>query len=190
VSAESLKFLRKVYEWPMLDISELNPRLYDCIRNLNISHCKRTQIVHLVRYMLACSSAECDHFWRMMTTNWHVFQHVHHYSMKELEGVRDGSYLLEMQRIVTFGADHVSKCRQCAPRGFICEICKLESDILYPFDVVKTSTCDRCHNVYHKTCWSPDTPCVRCIRRFERRRHSSINSVELVLFSHPDDTKI
>ena len=42
----------------------------------------RLQLVHLVRYMLACTSADSDVFWRMMNTRWHVFQHMHHYSIK------------------------------------------------------------------------------------------------------------
>jgi len=38
--------------------------------------------MHLVRYMLACTSVDSDLFWRMMNTRWHVFQHIHHYSVK------------------------------------------------------------------------------------------------------------
>jgi len=60
--------------------------------------------------------------------------------LQELVGVNDGSYLMDLQRIVAFGVQHVTTCRQCSPRGFICEVCNLESDILYPFDISRTDT--------------------------------------------------
>jgi len=47
----------------------------------------RLQIVHLVRYMLACTSADSNLFWKMMNTRWHVFQHIHHYSVKVINSV-------------------------------------------------------------------------------------------------------
>jgi len=56
----------------------LNAFLYE----VSVLQTLRLQIVHLVRYMLACTSVDSNLFWRMMNTRWHVFQHTHHYSIK------------------------------------------------------------------------------------------------------------
>jgi len=49
--------------------------------------------------------------------------------------------------------------------------------------------CNDCLNVYHKKCWLPDAewPCVRCMRRSQRQRRDSVNPIDQVLFSFPDD---
>lgn len=56
---------------------------------------------------------------------------------KELEGVRDGSYLMELREIVHIGTEHIKKCTRCTACGYICEICKSD-DVIYPYDLETT----------------------------------------------------
>jgi hypothetical protein len=42
----------------------------------------RVQISHIVRYMLACTSKDGQKFWKLMNTRFHIFQHLHLYSVK------------------------------------------------------------------------------------------------------------
>jgi hypothetical protein len=37
--------------------------------------------------------------------------------------------------------DHVLTCSLCYVKGFICEICKNEKHIIFPFDIQTTSVC-------------------------------------------------
>ena len=60
--------------------------------------------------------------------------------LQELQQVKDGSYISELQRIVAFGSGHVVKCDHCSACGFVCEICNDASDVIYPFDVANTAT--------------------------------------------------
>ena len=45
VSNESWEFLRKSHEWPMIDVSQLNPELYDQIEHLDTSRVSKQLLV-------------------------------------------------------------------------------------------------------------------------------------------------
>ena len=45
VSNESWEFLRKSHEWPMIDVNQLNPDLYDQIEHLDTSRVREQQLL-------------------------------------------------------------------------------------------------------------------------------------------------
>jgi len=59
--------------------------------------------------------------------------------VQELEGVKDGSNLMELRKIVKLGVSHIKKCERCLSCGFICEVCHSD-DVIFPYDVEHTTS--------------------------------------------------
>ena len=77
VSNESWEFLRKSHEWPMIDVSQLNPDLYEQIENLKTSRVRVTvsqmwDVVCLLHKpsLVSCTTYTCIEFDRTLLTAW------------------------------------------------------------------------------------------------------------------------
>jgi len=46
-----------------------------------------------------------------------------------------------LEQIVVILREHVLTCSLCYAKGFICEICMKEKDIIFPFELESTSVC-------------------------------------------------
>ncbi len=46
-----------------------------------------------------------------------------------------------LEQIVAILREHVLTCSLCYAKGFICEICMKEKDIIFPFELESTSVC-------------------------------------------------
>ena len=48
VSNESREFLRKSHEWPLIDVSQLNPNLYEQVERLKTSRVCRSRLLLVI----------------------------------------------------------------------------------------------------------------------------------------------
>ena len=100
-----------------------------------------------------------------------MLEHLHQYSLADLQEIASGRLVRQLRAAVLFGTTHVLRqCDVCAPRGFICELCDNDADVLYPFQLGISYTCSACYSVYHRACSQRMAQCPRCERRSARQR--------------------
>ncbi|XP_034092280.1 run domain Beclin-1-interacting and cysteine-rich domain-containing protein-like [Gymnodraco acuticeps] len=68
--------------------------------------------------------------------------------------------------------------RLCQAKGFVCEFCGNEKDIIFPFQLNKCQHCEECHACYHRNCFRTGKDCPRCQRLAERRERLARKNME------------
>jgi hypothetical protein len=71
------------------------------------------------------------------------------YSLQDLFKTKSGDLFRVLEPIVINLREHVFRCSLCYAKGFICEICMKEKEIIFPFELESTSVC-RGLNFYFK----------------------------------------
>jgi len=71
----------------------------------------------------------------------------------QMVAVRSGQYLARLETLLQHCVTHVLGCPLCTAKGFICEICNRDDDVLFPFQLHKTVQCRNCNTVYHRQCF-------------------------------------
>ncbi|KAI4901555.1 hypothetical protein NFI96_000327 [Prochilodus magdalenae] len=66
----------------------------------------------------------------------------------------------------------------CQAKGFVCEFCGNDKDIIFPYELNKCQRCEECNACYHKTCFKSDRECPRCQRLAERRERMARKNME------------
>nr|XP_028587749.1 run domain Beclin-1-interacting and cysteine-rich domain-containing protein [Podarcis muralis] len=74
----------------------------------------------------------------------------------------------------------------CQAKGFICEFCQNEEDILFPFELNKCRTCEECRACYHKVCFRSG-PCPKCERLQARRELLAKQSMEADISDYEEE---
>lgn len=74
----------------------------------------------------------------------------------------------------------------CQAKGFICEFCQNEDDIIFPFELHKCRTCEECKACYHKACFKSGS-CPRCERLQARRELLAKQSLESYLSDYEEE---
>ncbi|XP_034042390.1 pleckstrin homology domain-containing family M member 3 [Thalassophryne amazonica] len=179
VSKQAKEFLEFVYEEPLLDIQQLNPCLYEHCEALSTVLRLRQQLQSLRAYLFSCRATVAEDLRRRIFPREYLLQHVHLYSMADLQQVIDGKLAPFLSKVIKFASSHVFSCSLCREKGFICELCH-NSQIIYPFQESATKRCEACGAVFHAECRQKAQPCPRCVRReLHHKRPSS--------FWSPDD---
>ncbi|CAM9363417.1 unnamed protein product [Lampetra planeri] len=164
VAKQAKEFLEYIAEEPLLDVSEVNPKLYKHVAELASLRTMRQQLKSLRAYLFTCRSIVADELRRRVLPREYLLAHMHLYSITDLQQVIDGRFAPFLAKTIKFASDHVYSCGLCSQKGFICEICN-SSEIIYPFEVSSTTRCDRCQAVFHKACKGSTVPCPKCVRR-------------------------
>ena len=60
-------------------------------------------------------------------------------ALLQLYELRYGHLLKHLMQMVETGIAHVKDCPLCKAKGFICELCNQDSDILFPFELHKVA---------------------------------------------------
>lgn len=179
VSKQAKEFLEFVYEEPLLDVQRLNPCLYDHCEPLSSVLRLRQQLQSLRAYLFNCRAAVAEDLRRRISPREYLLQHIHLYSLADLQQVIDGKLAPFLSKVIKFASAHVFSCSLCREKGFICELCQ-SGQMLYPFQENTTKRCDSCGAVFHSECRQKAQPCPRCVRReLHHKRPSS--------FWSPDD---
>ncbi|KAJ4933393.1 hypothetical protein JOQ06_030224 [Pogonophryne albipinna] len=179
VSKQAKEFLEFVYEEPLLDVQQLNPCLYEHCEPLSTVLRLRQQLQSLRAYLFSCRATIAEDLRRRIFPRDYLLQHIHLYSMADLQQVIDGKLAPFLSKVIKFASSHVFSCSLCREKGFICELCHNEQ-VIYPFQENATRRCEGCGAVFHTECRQKAQPCPRCVHReLHHKRPSS--------FWSPDD---
>uniref|UniRef100_A0A672YIT3 Rubicon autophagy regulator n=1 Tax=Sphaeramia orbicularis TaxID=375764 RepID=A0A672YIT3_9TELE len=100
------------------------------------------------------------------------------FSLNDLSAVRNGELAPRMRELLKTGTMHVAGCVLCQAKGFVCEFCGNDKDIIFPFQLNKCQRCEECHAGYHRGCFSAGRDCPRCRRLAERRERMARKNME------------
>lgn len=164
VSKQAKEFLEFVYEEPLLDVQQLNPCLYEHCEPLSTVLRLRQQLQSLRAYLFSCRATVAEDLRRRIFPREYLLQHIHLYSVADLQQVIDGKLAPFLSKVIKFASSHVFSCSLCREKGFICELCH-NGQVLYPFQESTTKRCDGCGAVFHAECRLKAQPCPRCVRR-------------------------
>ncbi|XP_072542715.1 pleckstrin homology domain-containing family M member 3 isoform X2 [Salminus brasiliensis] len=172
VSKQAKEFLEFIYEEPLLDVQQLNPCLYEHSEPLAAVLKLRQQLQSLRAYLFNCRATVAEDLRRRIFPREYLLQHIHLYSLADLQQVIDGKLAPFLSKVIKFASSHVYSCSLCREKGFICELCH-NGQILYPFQENATKRCEGCGAVFHTECRMRAQPCPRCVRRELHKKPSS-----------------
>lgn len=168
VCSANFQWLSAISHQPLINLRTVNPELYRHIDDLAELQMLRTQLLYVRAYLFTCRSDAGQKLRKLVWPREHLYEHVHLYSIFDLQLVASGQLVPRVRQAVTFGRDHISHCEVCSARGFHCELCT-DNEVIYPFQLGSTYTCGACRGVYHSTCTRGWKECPRCLRRAARR---------------------
>lgn len=179
VSKFAYELLDHMYDDPLFNIMDINNGLFKKSRHLDQTRDCRIKMFFLKDFIKTCRNAaslqeEIEQYPS------HMFPEPHVYSIGDIVEVKNGEMVKKLQQLLMKCVNHVMQCVLCQAKGFICETCNNETDIIFPFQIAKVSTCNACGACFHKRCFTPGE-CSRCARIEERKRRR--DSQKLVLSS-------
>ncbi|GIX85184.1 run domain Beclin-1-interacting and cysteine-rich domain-containing protein [Caerostris darwini] len=167
VSKFAWGLLDQINYHPLINIEDINSNLYKKVRQLE--HCRilRTQLFYLKNFMTTCRKAKNIQDF-LASESYHILHQPHVYSLSDLVQVKSGELARHLRHLINPCVEHVKQCILCQAKGFICEICGKEKDIIFPFQLDKVVLCQVCGCCFHKKCFK-NVKCPRCERIAKRR---------------------
>ncbi|KFV06631.1 Run domain Beclin-1 interacting and cysteine-rich containing protein, partial [Tauraco erythrolophus] len=185
VSNFSKDLLSKIWSDPLFNVQDINPALYRKVKSLNQVWLLRIQLFHMKNMFKTCRLAK-DLLDSFDAVPGHLTEDLHLYSLSDLSATKKGDLVPRLMELLKAGSLHVEKCMLCQAKGFICEFCQNESDIIFPFELNKCRTCEECKACYHKSCFK-STRCPRCERLQARRELLAKQSMESYVSDYEDE---
>lgn len=176
VSNFAYDFLKRIYTEPIFNLHDLNSKLFETSNKLRIVNGLRWALFSLRYYILTCRFAdEKGHQKLLRQLPSHIYENPYMYSMDDIIRTKSRELHRTFEPIVNALREHVITCAElCYAKGFICEICQNEKDIIFPFDISTTSVCSICQSCFHIQCHrSQKFACPKC----QRARHRNSISV-------------
>ncbi|XP_046405631.1 uncharacterized protein LOC124170748 isoform X2 [Ischnura elegans] len=167
VSRSAAAFLNEIQHQPLLDLKVLNPTLYNAVDDMARLQTMRIQLNLLRAYLFTCREPIIEELQKRVWPRSYLYEHVHLYSVLDLQQIPTGALAHFLQQVVTFARNHVLSCWLCSQKAFICEMCK-NPKVIYPFDTDSTYRCGHCNAVFHSSCLDSSRPCPKCDRRKRR----------------------
>lgn len=181
VSRHASAFLSEIHNHPVFNVKLLNPRLYLLVDQMTQVHYMRMKLNFIKFYLLSCKTT-ANYLQVELWPREYLYDCLHLYSLLDLKEIRAGKLQILLEHVIGFGVKHISSCTLCKMKGHICEFCK-DSEVLFPFDLVKTHTCRVCRATFHKACYKGE--CPKCCRIQKRKSASN-----LALDDHEDCVEI
>uniref|UniRef100_A0A8C4XUJ4 Rubicon autophagy regulator n=1 Tax=Falco tinnunculus TaxID=100819 RepID=A0A8C4XUJ4_FALTI len=185
VSNFSKDLLSKIWSDPLFNVQDINPALYRKVKSLNQVWLLRIQLFHMKNMFKTCRLAK-DLLDAFDAVPGHLTEDLHLYSLSDLSATKKGDLVPRLTELLKAGSLHVEKCMLCQAKGFICEFCQNEGDIIFPFELNKCKTCEECKACYHKSCFK-STCCPRCERLQARRELLAKQSMESYISDYEDE---
>uniref|UniRef100_A0A8B9VP87 Rubicon autophagy regulator n=1 Tax=Anas zonorhyncha TaxID=75864 RepID=A0A8B9VP87_9AVES len=185
VSNFSKDLLSKIWSDPLFNVQDINPALYRKVKSLNQVWMLRIQLFHMKNMFKTCRLAK-DLLDSFDAVPGHLTEDLHLYSLSDLSATKRGDLVPRLTELLKAGSLHVEKCMLCQAKGFICEFCQNEDDIIFPFELHKCRTCEECKACYHKSCFK-STHCPRCERLQARRELLAKQSMESYVSDYEDE---
>ncbi|NXA67019.1 RUBIC protein, partial [Mohoua ochrocephala] len=185
VSNFSKDLLSKIWSDPLFNMQAINPALYQKVKALNQVRLLRIQLFHMKNMFKTCRLAK-DLLDSFDTVPGHLTEDLHLYSLSDFSAIKKGDLMPCLTELLKAGSLHIDKCMLCQAKGFICEFCQNEDDIIFPFELNKCRTCEECKACYHKSCFK-STRCPRCERLQARRELMAKQSMESYISDYEDE---
>ncbi|XP_050758326.1 run domain Beclin-1-interacting and cysteine-rich domain-containing protein isoform X3 [Gymnogyps californianus] len=185
VSNFSKDLLSKIWSDPLFNVQDINPALYRKVKSLNQVWLLRIQLFHMKNMFKTCRLAK-DLLDSFDAVPGHLTEDLHLYSLSDLSATKKGDLVPRLTELLKAGSLHVEKCMLCQAKGFICEFCQNDGDIIFPFELNKCRTCEECKACYHKSCFK-STCCPRCKRLQARRELLAKQSMESYVSDYEDE---
>ncbi|NXI83203.1 RUBIC protein, partial [Rhipidura dahli] len=185
VSNFSKDLLSKIWSDPLFNVQAINPALYQKVKALNQVRLLRIQLFHMKNMFKTCRLAK-DLLDSFDTVPGHLTEDLHLYSLSDFSAIKKGDLMPRLTELLKAGSLHIDKCMLCQAKGFICEFCQNEDDIIFPFELNKCRTCEECKACYHKSCFK-STRCPRCERLQARRELMAKQSMESYISDYEDE---
>uniref|UniRef100_A0A3B3YVC6 RUN domain-containing protein n=1 Tax=Poecilia mexicana TaxID=48701 RepID=A0A3B3YVC6_9TELE len=177
VSNFARDLLSKISGDPLFNPSDINNGLYKKIKSLESVRVLRVQLFHMKNLFKTCRLARgvLDQF---DSVPGHLTEDLHLFSLNDLTAVRNGELAPRLKELLKLGTMHVAGCVLCQAKGFVCEFCNNDKDIIFPFQLSKCQRCEECHACYHQSCFRTGKDCPRCRRLAERRERMARRNME------------
>ncbi|RLW00633.1 hypothetical protein DV515_00008689 [Chloebia gouldiae] len=185
VSNFSKDLLSKIWSDPLFNVQDINPALYQKVKALNQVRLLRIQLFHMKNMFKTCRLAK-DLLDSFDTVPGHLTEDLHLYSLSDFSAIKKGDLMPCLTELLKAGSLHIDKCMLCQAKGFICEFCQKEDDIIFPFELNKCRMCEECKACYHKSCFR-STRCPRCERLQARRELLDKQSMESYISDCEDE---
>lgn len=169
VSKRSIAFLQDIEDQALIDISDVNNKLYEHVKEMEDIQKLREQLFYLKAYMFTCKQSIAEDFRKSLWPKEYMYESIHRYSFGDLLQVPSGQLLQSLKKTIKFATKHVYDCGLCSQKGFICEICH-NHKVIYPFEIELTCRCLQCKSVFHKACKTESQHCPKCQRRQNRKK--------------------
>ncbi|XP_048860373.1 run domain Beclin-1-interacting and cysteine-rich domain-containing protein-like isoform X1 [Brienomyrus brachyistius] len=169
--------LAKIAGDPLFNLKDINFSLYKKVKTLDAVRLLRVQLYHMKNLFKTCRMAKglLELFDGIPC---HLTEDLHLFSINDLSAVRRGELAPKLRELLRLGNMHVAVCVLCQAKGFVCEFCGNEKDIIFPFQLNKRLRCEECKTCYHRDCFSGGTECPKCRRLSERRERLARNNME------------
>ncbi|KAK7889361.1 hypothetical protein WMY93_024921 [Mugilogobius chulae] len=177
VSNFARDLLSKIAGDPLFNPNDINSGLYKKIKALETVRVLRVQLLHMKNLFKTCRFAK-EVLEQFDTLPGHLTEDHHLFSLNDLTAVRNGELAPRLKELLKLGTRHVASCVLCQAKGFVCEFCSNEKDIIFPFQLSKCQRCEECHACYHRNCFKPGKECPRCQRLAERRERMARKNME------------
>ncbi|XP_028259235.1 run domain Beclin-1-interacting and cysteine-rich domain-containing protein isoform X2 [Parambassis ranga] len=177
VSNFARDLLSKIAGDPLFNPNDINSGLYKKVKALEAVRVLRVQLFHMKNLLKTCRFAKevLDQFGSLPG---HLTEDLHLFSLSDLTAVRNGDLAPRMKELLKLGTMHVAGCVLCQAKGFVCEFCGNDKDIIFPFQLNKCQRCEECHACYHRSCFRTGKDCPRCQRLAERRERMTRKNME------------
>ncbi|XP_031715454.1 run domain Beclin-1-interacting and cysteine-rich domain-containing protein isoform X2 [Anarrhichthys ocellatus] len=177
VSNFARDLLSKIAGDPLFNPNDINSGLYKKVKALEAVRVLRVQLFHMKNLFKTCRFAKevLDQFDSLPG---HLTDDLHLFSLSDLAAVRNGDLAPRMKELLKLGTMHVAGCVLCQAKGFVCEFCSNDKDIIFPFQLNKCQRCEECHACYHSSCFRTGKGCPRCRRLAERRERMARKNME------------
>ncbi|XP_018618225.2 run domain Beclin-1-interacting and cysteine-rich domain-containing protein-like isoform X2 [Scleropages formosus] len=141
VSNFARDLLGKIAGDPLFNLKDINGGLYKKVKALETVRLLRVQLYHMKNMFKTCRLADglLDQFDCVPA---HLTEDLHLFSLNDFKAARSGELTAKLRELLRLGSTHVAGCVLCQGKGFVCEFCGIEKDVIFPFQLNKCRRCE------------------------------------------------
>ncbi|XP_012286719.1 differentially expressed in FDCP 8 homolog isoform X2 [Orussus abietinus] len=189
VCRAAAQLLALLEERPVLQLEQLNPKLFTLIPDLLVIKKLRAELQMMKTYLVSCPKAQTQGLpWKCVLRT-HLIESQDTYSLRDLADLQSGVLLSEIRTAYDSMNSHITEiCKLCKARGHLCELCG-NDEVIYPWGH-NTISCLDCTAVHHRVCWAKrNHTCPRCARIQRRHALESEGNTESIIEKNGEEEK-